>query len=124
MVNIILAAVIALIALGGARAFLKRAKGESCCGGGSSDVKIEPSDKNKKNYPYIAHVCLDGMRCRNCAAKIQSKLNSLDGTWAKVNFSRKSAEILLKQGGQEQAIRKAVCDEGYSVAAYSESEKK
>ncbi len=123
-VNIILVVVIVLIALGGVRAFVNRAKGESCCGGGATDVKIEPADKDKNNYHYVAQVGIDGMHCKNCAAKIQNKLNSLSGTWAKVNFGKKSAEVLLKQSGQEEAIRKAVGDEGYSVTTYSESEKK
>lgn len=123
IVNIVLIVIIVLIALGGVRAFVKRAKGESCCGGGATDVKIEPADKDKNNYKYVAQVGLNGMHCKNCAAKIQNKLNSLDGTWAKVNFAKNSAEVLLKQNNQEEAIRKAVSDEGYSVTTYSESEK-
>lgn len=123
IVNIVLVVLIILIALGGVRAFVKRAKGESCCGGGATDVKIEPADKDKNNYKYVAQVGLNGMHCKNCAAKIQNKLNSLDGTWAKVNFAKNSAEVLLKQNNQEEAIRKAVSDEGYSVTSYAESEK-
>lgn len=124
MINIVLVVLIVLIALGGVRAFMKRAKGESCCGGGATDVKIEPADKDKNNYKYVAQVGLSGMHCKNCASKIQNKLNSLDGTWAKVNFSKSSAEVLLKENNQEEAIKKAVSDEGYSVTTYSESEKK
>lgn len=124
IVNIVLIVIIVLIALGGVSAFVKRAKGESCCGGGATDDKIEPADKDKNNYKYVAQVGIDGMHCKNCAAKIQNKLNSLGGAWAKVKFGKKSAEVLLKQSGQEEAIRKAVSDEGYSVTTYSESEKK
>lgn len=124
IVNIVLVVIVGLIALCGVRAFVKRAKGESCCGGGATDVKIEPADKDKNNYKYEAQVGLSGMRCKNCASKIQNKLNSLDGTWAKVNFAKNSAEVLLKENNQEETIRKAVSDEGYSVTTYSENGKK
>jgi len=122
MINVILIVLVALIALGGIRAVLKRAKGESCCGGGATEVKIEPADKNKKNYRYSASCKIGGMKCKNCAARIQNALNSLDGTWAKVDFKKKSAEILLKNKNAEEAVRKAVSGLGYSLESYCEAE--
>ena len=96
MINVILILLVALIALGGISAVLKRAKGESCCGGGATDVKIGPSDKNKKNYRYSASCTIGGMKCKNCAARIQNALNSLDGTWEK---KRGDSSEVGKRGG-------------------------
>lgn len=120
IVNVFLIALIAVIALCGVRSAVKRAKGESCCGGGPSEVKIEPSDKNKKNYPYRAELEIDGMKCAACAFKVQNKLNSLEGVWAKVSFKKKNAELLLKQADLEDVIKKTVADAGYSVVRYNQ----
>ena len=48
IVNIVIVAVLILIALGGIRTLIKNAHGESCCSGGNSEVPIKPADKNKK----------------------------------------------------------------------------
>lgn len=122
MINVVLILLVVLFALGGIRAVLKRAKGESCCSGGASEVKIEPADKNKKNYRYSASCGIGGMKCKNCAARIQNALNSLDGTFAKVDFKKKHAEILLKSENAEETVRKSVSGLGYSLESYSESE--
>lgn len=122
MINVILVLLVALLALGGIRAVIKRAKGGGCCGGGATDVKIGPVDKNKKNYRYSASCEIGGMKCRSCAARIQNALNSLDGTWAKVDFRKSRAEVLLKNRNAEETLRKAVSGLGYSLEGYSESE--
>ena len=84
-------------------------------------MKIGPADKNKKNYRYSAVCEIGGMKCRNCAARIQNALNSLDGTWAKVDFKKNCAEILLKSENAEETVRKTVSGLGYSLESYSES---
>lgn len=122
MINVVLVLLVVLFALGGIRAVLKRAKGESCCSGGATEVKIEPADKNKKNYRYSASCGIGGMKCKNCAARIQNALNALDGTFAKVDFKKKHAEILLKSENAEETVRKSVSGLGYSLESYSESE--
>lgn len=121
MINVVLILLVVLFALGGIRAVLKRAKGESCCSGGATEVKIGPADKNRKNYRYVASCGIGGMKCKNCAARIQNALNSLDGTFAKVDFKKKRAEILLKSENAEEIVRKAVSGLGYSLEIYSEA---
>ncbi len=121
MINVVLILLVVLFALGGIRAVLKRAKGESCCSGGATEVKIGPADKNRKNYRYVASCGICGMKCKNCAARIQNALNSLDGTFAKVDFKKNRAEILLKSENAEETVRKAVSGLGYSLESYSEA---
>lgn len=119
IVNIVIVAVLALIALGGIRTLIKNAHGESCCSGGNSEVAVKPSDKNKKNYPYKCTIIIEGMKCINCARRIQNKLNGA-GMWAKVNFKKNSAEILFKEKDSAELIKKTVEDAGYKVVNYKE----
>ncbi len=117
--NVIIVIVLVVFAFGGIVSLTKRFKGESCCGGGSTEVKIEPCDKNKKNYPYKASVLIDGMHCKKCAERIQNKLNSA-GMWAKVNLKKKTATVLFKEKDCKEAIKKIICDAGYKVIDYEE----
>lgn len=123
-VNIILILLIVLLAAGGIVSLIKRFNGESCCSGGPSEVKVQVQDKNKKNYKYTANLCIEGMKCKNCALRIQNKLNSLNGVWAKVNFKNKTAQLLLKQNNFQATIQNTIEAAGYSVNSYTESEVK
>ncbi len=120
IVNIVLILIIAVIAFFGVKTLIKRFHGESCCSSGSSIVKIEPSDKNKKNYQYSAFVKIDGMHCKNCSLRIQNKLNE-NGMMAKVNLKKKNAIILFKEQNSEEKIRKIITDLGYTVSDYKEN---
>ena len=42
---------------------------------------------------------LEGMTCASCAARIESKLNKLDGVEATVNFATEQATVALRPGG-------------------------
>lgn len=48
IVNIVIVAVLALVALGGIRTVVKNAHGESCCSGGNTEIPVKPADRNKK----------------------------------------------------------------------------
>lgn len=118
IVNIVIVAVLALVALGGIRTVVKNAHGESCCSGGNTEIPVKPADRNKKNYPYKITIIIEGMKCDNCAKRIQNKLNSL-GMWAKVSFRKKSAVVLFKEKDSEARIKEAVLEAGYKVAENS-----
>lgn len=119
IVNIAIVAVLLLVALGGIRTLIKNIHGESCCSGGNTEVPVKPADKNKKNYPYKYTVIIEGMKCINCAKRIQNKLNA-NGMWAKVNFKKSSAEVLFKKKDSEELMKKIVSDAGYKIIDYKE----
>lgn len=119
IVNIAVVAVLLLVALGGIRTLIKNIHGESCCNGGNTEVPVKPADKNKKNYPYKCTIIIEGMKCINCAKRIQNKLNA-SGMWAKVNFKKSSAEVLFKKKDSEELIKKIVSDAGYKIIDYKE----
>lgn len=118
IVNIVIIAVLALIAFGGIRTVIKNAHGESCCNGGNTEIPVKPADRNKKNYPYKTTIIIEGMKCDNCAKRIQNRLNSI-GMWAKVSFKKKSAVVLFKEKNSEELIKKTILDAGYKVSENS-----
>lgn len=122
MINIVLIAAIALFALGGLRSFLRRSRGESCCGGGREKKAAGgPSDRDRRNYHFMAECGIGGMKCGACASRIQSVLNSLDGVWArKVSAGKGSAVLLLKRDGMRETVERAVSSLGYKLSSYEE----
>lgn len=107
IIAVILVAVL-IFALIGAK---KRLKG-GCCSGGSN-VKIKPSDKNIKHYPYKAVVCIEGMSCDQCKNRVESAFNAKNGCFARVNLKKGCAEIFGKEKLSKEEIENTVKKEGY-----------
>ena len=86
IVNIVIVAVLALIALGGIRTLIKNAHGESCCSGGNTEVPVKPVDRNKKIYARLIGLhrflkwCFINIR-RSCILDVDSSVlqNFSDG---------------------------------------------
>ena len=114
-VNIIIGLIIAIGVVFGVRSVLRSASGKSCCSGGDSIVKIEPSDTDRSHYPYRAEAAVEGMTCKNCAQRVTNALNSLDGVWATAHLKKNSVSILLKQNDGEAALTEAVSKAGYTM---------
>ena len=114
-VNIIIGLIIAIGVVFGVRSVLRSVSGKSCCSGGDSIVKIEPSDTDRSHYPYRAEATVEGMTCKNCAQRVTNALNSLDGVWATVHLKKNSVSILLKQNDGEAALTEAVSKAGYTM---------
>ena len=114
-VDIIIILIIAVGVVFGVRSVLRSASGRSCCSGGDSVVKIEPSDTDRSHYPYRAEAAVEGMSCKNCAERVTNALNSLDGVWASVNLKKNSVSILLKQNDVEAALVDALSKAGYTM---------
>lgn len=69
----------------------------------------------KDHYPYQVTLTIDGMTCSNCSRRVENALNSLDGVWAKVDLGERKADVRLKQAPDNDALRHAVQDVGYTV---------
>lgn len=116
-VNIIIIVVIVVIVIFGLYSYInKLKKGGGCCPEHEEEAKaVKVKDKDKSHYPYEAKLAVDGMSCNNCARKVENALNSLEGTWAKVNLSDNQATVLLKNPPDIEKMSKAVEDAGYLV---------
>ena len=58
---------------------------------------------------------IDGMTCASCAARIEKKLNKVDGVIASVNYATEKAKILAPTGVTVSDLIKVVENTGYSA---------
>lgn len=84
MSDVIIISILIILIIVGISLTVKNFKGEGgCCGGGSS-VKVKR--KKLKQVVKERTVIIEGMTCEHCKARVESRLNSLDGVSAKVNL--------------------------------------
>ena len=113
MADFVIAGIVIILIIIGIRSSVKHFKGEGgCCGGGSS-VKV----KRKKLKQVVKQriVIIEGMTCEHCQARVESRLNSLDGVSAKVNLKRKTAVVSMEKEVEDEEIKKAIENAGYEV---------
>ncbi len=61
-------------------------------------------------------LAIGGMTCASCAARIEKKLNKIDGVTASVNFAMESAKVLHPPAISLDQLISAVEDAGYTAA--------
>lgn len=90
--------------------------GGGCCGTHDApDKKIKIRDKNKSHYPFSYALSIDGMTCSVCSRRVENALNSLNGTWATVDLSQKTATVLSKNKILEETFISEIRKIGYTV---------
>ena len=114
---LILAAVVLICAYAVYSYIRKLRVGGGCCGEREAAPKrVRVSDRDKRHYPYVLEVTIDGMVCANCARRVENALNSLDGVWARVeDVGSGRATVRTKSAPDEAALRSAVRQAGYTV---------
>lgn len=117
MGTFVIVAVLVLAGAYGGYSYVKKLRvGGGCCGErDAADKKIKVTDKDKSHYPYTVKLKIDGMTCGNCVTRVENALNRLDGVWATVDLSSETALVRMKQPLDEQAMKDAVMDAGYTV---------
>ncbi|MCC8030093.1 MAG: heavy-metal-associated domain-containing protein [Lachnospiraceae bacterium] len=89
---------------------------QGCCGAeGDAAEKVIPKDVNLSEYPYTCTIRIEGMTCKNCAARIENRFNQTDGFFAKVNLRKNSAEVRTKTPVEDGEIKSIVAKAGYHV---------
>ena len=58
---------------------------------------------------------ISGMTCASCAARIEKKLNKVDGVIASVNYATEKAKILVPAGTTADDLIEVVASTGYSA---------
>lgn len=114
---LILAAVVLICAYAVYSYIRKLRVGGGCCGEREAAPKrVKVRDRDKRHYPYVLTVTVDGMVCANCARRVENALNSLDGVWARVeDVGSGRATVRTKSAPDEAALRSAVRQAGYTV---------
>jgi Cu+-exporting ATPase len=62
-----------------------------------------------------AELAIGGMTCASCAARIEKKLNKLDGVTAAVNFATETARVTFPAAVSAQDLISAVEQAGYTA---------
>jgi P-type Cu+ transporter len=62
-------------------------------------------------------LAIGGMTCSSCAARVEKKLNKLDGVAASVNFATETARVTFPASVAAADLIKVVEQAGYAVLA-------
>ncbi len=118
--------VVALLALVGLAVFgtVRRIRrGSSCCGTRTpAEKKVAVRDRNKKNYPFVYNLLVDGMYCSNCARRIENAFHSGEGRWAKADIGRREVILRSKKAESEREIAAIAAQAGYTLIAFREEQ--
>ena len=60
-------------------------------------------------------IVIGGMTCGACAARIERRLNSLDGVTASVNFASERAKVVLSTAVPVQRLVEEIQSAGYTA---------
>ncbi|MDO4325436.1 MAG: heavy metal-associated domain-containing protein [bacterium] len=116
MASAIICLILLLLVIYGIRSYLKRLTSGCCGASGQAGVKrIKVKDRNTSHYPHHTVLKVDGMVCQNCAIRVENALNSMEGTFAKVDLSEEKVDVYMKTEWDKETLKKAVKDAGYTV---------
>ena len=122
MVNIIVI-IILMILIGGAVAYIIKAKksGVKCigCPAGGSCPGSGKMPKKKLAGRVIGGktIKISGMHCAHCAVDVANALNQIDGAAAKVSLKDSSAEVSLDREIDKDELIHAVEKAGFKVVS-------
>lgn len=80
------------------------------------DRKIKNKTNKKEKNTMTTTLKINGMMCPHCEATVKTALESIDGvTSAEVSHERGTAVVTLSKEVNEDVLKKAVVDKGYTV---------
>lgn len=89
---------------------------QGCCGAGADPAeKTIARKKDASDYPYQYTLSIEGMTCKNCAARIENKFNQAEGYYANVNLRKNSALVRTKTEVEDGELKSIVAKAGYHV---------
>lgn len=119
MATAVISIILIVVCIFGIRSYVKKLS-SGCCGSGGDAVKREkPEDSDLSHYPFQYQLGIEGMTCKNCAARIENAFNTTGSFYAAVNLGQKSAVVHSKEKTTEEELRKIVAKCGYSVTGFS-----
>lgn len=117
MATVIICIALVLICAFGIASYVKRLS-RGCCGSSGDKVKRrKPQDTDKSHYPYCYRIKIDGMTCKNCAARIENAFNSIGDYYAEVELSKRIGKVRAKEETVDTELRRIVAKCGYSVVS-------
>lgn len=114
MSTVIILLIIILICAYAVFGYVKKLS-QGCCGTGGGEIKSEKQPFSTEKFFCKYSVKIEGMSCKNCAAKIENAFNRKEGIFSKADFIKGTAEIFTASPLSEFSIRQTVIGLGYSV---------
>src|SRR6201996_8504321 len=79
-------------------------------------IAMEGSAETATAAEQSVDLAISGMTCASCAARIQKKLNKLDGVTATVNYATEKARVSFPASVRPEDLIKVVEQTGYTAA--------
>ncbi|MGC5661075.1 heavy metal translocating P-type ATPase [Micromonospora sp. WMMD723] len=76
---------------------------------------MTPNTQNLPTAPHLIELAIGGMTCASCAARIEKKLNRLDGVEASVNYATEKATVRYADGVTPDDLIATVEKTGYTA---------
>ncbi|QDY06270.1 copper-translocating P-type ATPase [Micromonospora sp. HM134] len=76
---------------------------------------MTPTTQNPPTAPHLIELAIGGMTCASCAARIEKKLNRLDGVEASVNYATEKATVRYPDGVTPDDLISTVEKTGYTA---------
>lgn len=117
MIDAVICIIVVVLCVFGVKTYVGKLS-HGCCGSGGAVKKRKPADSDISHYPYTYIVDIEGMTCKNCAARIENAFNTSESGnfYAHVKLNKKRAVVHSKEELPEEELRKIVVKAGYSVA--------
>ena len=112
MTDIIIIAVVIVIAAIGIRSTIKHFKGQGgCCGGGG----YRHRKKKLKNILYTKTFTVDGMHCDHCKNRVEEVVNDMAGIAGKVDLKKGELTVSYAEEVDDERIIARIEKAGYTV---------
>lgn len=112
MTDIIIIAVVIVIAAIGIRSTIKHFRGQGgCCGGGG----YKPRKKKLKNILYTKTFTVDGMHCDHCKKRVEEVVNDMAGIAGKVDLKKGELTVSYAEEVDDERIIVRIEKAGYTV---------
>ena len=112
MTDIIIIAIVIVIAAIGIRSTIKHFRGQGgCCGGGD----YKPRKKKLKNILYTKTFTVDGMHCDHCKNRVEEVVNDMAGIAGKVDLKKGELTVSYAEEVDDERIIARIEKAGYTV---------
>lgn len=113
MATVIICGIILILCGLGVRSFVGNIR-HGCCGSGGDTVKkVRPEDTDRRNYPYVYRVPVEGMTCSNCTRRVENAFHEKGGFLAKASLNKKQLILYAREETAEPEIQNTIRRIGY-----------
>ncbi len=123
MADVIILIIVAIVLIFAVRSSMRHFSGKGdCCGGSSGLIDQTKPEKKKLDGPVLGTrvIKIAGMHCDNCVRSVTEAIDRIDGASAKVNLKKETAVVSYDKELDDEALKKAVEEAGFTVVSITE----